>query len=156
MAYNKRGGIRSQRKGAQFENFITNILNYLKNSQKAWITKKDTPVGYQKINGKLELFYKKKSTVDFEGFLRGGRHVCFECKHTTNSGKYTFNRPHQIEYLYQSWLQGCLAFLLIYTGENFYKFIPDNSWKNKASLTVHFEAGIKISYDKVYDFLEIN
>ena len=152
MAYNRRGGRVSQKKGAAFENFISNICTYLKNHKIAWITKKDTAIGVQ--CGKV--FYKKKSTVDFEGFLiNDGRHVCFECKNIEGKEKYIFNKEHQIEYLYSAWIAGCSAFLLLYTGNGLYKFIPDDSWQGKKNMTFHFSDGVHISWDRVYDFLDI-
>lgn len=161
MGWNQMSGIRAQKKGAQFENFINRILIFLRNQNKAIIFKKDTPVGYRKkrcFNHRdicYSIFYKKKSTVDFEGYIPGGQHVCFELKNVQNGDKYVFSRESQIQYLYKSHKDGCIAFLLIYGKDGLYKFIPNESWQDRKSMTLHFEQGIYISWDKVYDFLEI-
>lgn len=164
MGWNRMSGIRAQRKGAQFEGFIDKILVFLRNQNKAKIFKKDTPIGYQRKrcfnpNHKdacYKIFFKKKSTVDFEGYLKGGRHVSFELKNVQNGNKYVWSNQHQIQYLYDAWKNNVLSFLLIYGKDGFYKFIPDDRWDGRKSMTLHFEDGIHIPWDSVYDFLEIN
>lgn len=145
-----RSGIVSQRKGAGFEQTIINVCVSLRNRGIAWVTKKDTPFGMN--NGKV--FFRRKSTVDFEGFdLKTGRHIAFECKSCGDGKKFYWTKEHQIRYLIEARLAGCLAFLLVMTPQKLIKFIPERDWLEKRRMVLDLDSGIEIRWDELYDFL---
>ena len=148
----KRGGIIPQRKGESFENTIQLICDSLRNREIAWIDKKETQKGFNKIT--KQVFYKKESTVDFEGFMENGKHICFEVKNIQNKSSWTFANKHQIKYLYDAWISGCISFLLISAyGDRVFKAIPSHEWKDKKSIKINFVDEIPIPWDGLYDFI---
>jgi len=146
------GGIVPQQLGASFEKVILTICNSLRNRGIAWIDKKATETGKDKKTGNL--YYKKKSTVDFVGFEAGGRHVCFDAKNIRNKTHWTYCTRHQIQHLYDAWKSGCFSFLLISSGDNrIYKVVPDASWDGAEKVRIDFREHTEIAYNDLYDFL---
>lgn len=75
-----------------------------------WIIQRDW-----KTKAITRAFPSGKSTIDFNGVLKGGRAIGFEAKETTNKTSFPLKniKPHQIEYLNTfAALQG-IAFYLI-------------------------------------------
>jgi recombination protein U len=167
------GGIIPQKRGASFEKTVKQLCDILKAQNIAWITKKATDTGFkpekrnpgEKYNRKKafkadEVFFRKKSTVDYEGFDASGRHVCFECKNTKNIKSWTYDYSkceHQIRHLYNAWKQGCYAFVLIKNGRNkIYKVVPDESWDSGESIKINFKDHIELTGDIILDFIYVS
>jgi recombination protein U len=96
--------------------YLTEWSNaYYKNRGIAIINKIPTPF---KILGRFRNFYygyyDKKSTVDFEGIIKTGQHVAFDCKQTKGNRFALDNvKQHQFDYLKSIHSMGGISFILI-------------------------------------------
>lgn len=71
--------------GKNFERFVTMACDFYKREGLADISKVDEPFRVIRLlkNGKFEGRFIRKANPDFEGTVRGGRSICFECKYTS-------------------------------------------------------------------------
>lgn len=71
--------------GKNFERFVTMGCDFYKREGLADISKVDEPFRVIRLlkNGRFEGQFIKNANPDFEGTVRGGRSICFECKYTS-------------------------------------------------------------------------
>jgi recombination protein U len=102
-------------RGKSLEYLTEWACSYYKKRDIAVINKIPTPF---KIIGRFKNFYfghyDKKSTVDFEGILKTGQHIAFDCKQTKGNRFSLDNvKQHQFDYLKSIQKLNGLSFLLI-------------------------------------------
>lgn len=138
MRTNSIVGARNKASGASFETLVSSACIYYANKNIAIIDK--TPEDFRLVKmmagGLFTGCFTGKAQPDFKGVLRGGRAVCFECKHT-DSSRIAKARvaPHQINYLLRQQGLGALSFVLVSFGlARFYR-VPADVWDN---FEVHF------------------
>lgn len=90
------------KKGDTFEKFIKETNRVYLNNNIAFIRKIPTPfkvIGFTP-NRKLRTgFYEKRSSLDFNGVLKSGRHIAFDAKTTKSKTSFAFRSAsnHQID-----------------------------------------------------------
>lgn len=108
-------------RGMTFEAEIEGTNEYYAAENLGVIHKRPTPIQVVRIEkGRIvDAFFKKKSTVDFEGISRG-IHLEFDCKECTIPTRFplSYLEDHQVNHLKQVEEQGGIGFFLV-------KFISD-------------------------------
>lgn len=104
-------------RGMSFERTIENTNKHYKRFGHAYVRKIPTPVkvlGFTE-NGMIEGFYESRSALDFNGVLKGGRHIDFDTKQTTSKTSFPFGNvsKHQFKYMKDINEFGGITFLLI-------------------------------------------
>lgn len=142
MSYANRGMIT--------EEIVEISCNQYQDRNLAVIRKVPTPVKVlSNKGGRVTGFYEKKSTVDFEGTLKGGRSVAFEAKQTKGISLSLNNiSKHQIDYMKDVVKMDGIAFVLICFSEldKYYRlevkdlteYIKDPWKSNRKSLPIKF------------------
>lgn len=111
----------SMNRGMGLEKDLNDSCLYYKESNRALIYKKPTPVQVVKVDypnrnhAKIcEAYYKVPSTTDYNGIYRG-RYIDFEAKETRSKTSFTLKNihAHQIEHLKMVQKHGGIAFLII-------------------------------------------
>jgi recombination protein U len=104
-------------KGELLERLIEVSANQYELQGKAIIKKIEVKKKADKSRGsKQGIKYMKKSTVDFNGVIEGGRHVAFEAKEVTAGTNWAYTRlePHQRRHLENVARLGGHAFVIVY------------------------------------------
>lgn len=106
-------------RGMQLEAILEKTCKQYEHRNLALINKVPTPVKVlSNKRGKITGFYEKKSTVDYEGILKGGRLVAFEAKQTKGKSLPLENiQKHQINYLKNVSSMGGISFLIVNFSE---------------------------------------
>lgn len=106
-------------RGMSFENLINQTNAYYRDSDRALITKRPTPIRVVKVDyshgAKIkEAFFEKQSTADYNGIYRG-KYLDFEVKSTLSKTSFPLANItiHQIEHLEKVIAHGGIAFFLI-------------------------------------------
>ncbi|MFC4404385.1 Holliday junction resolvase RecU [Gracilibacillus xinjiangensis] len=114
------GTIYSNR-GMTLEEDINETNDYYKNTNRAIIHKKPTPVqivqvDYPKRSAAVikEAYFKQASTTDYNGIFKG-KYIDFEAKETKNKTSFPLSNihQHQIDHMKQVVDHGAICFLLI-------------------------------------------
>lgn len=103
-------------RGMVSENIIEITCKQYEERGLAVIRKVPTPVKVL-INkrGRISGFYEKKSTVDFEGTIQGGKSVAFDSKETKLKSLPLDNiQEHQVDYMKKISKLNGIAFLIVY------------------------------------------
>ena len=102
-------------RGMMSESIIEIACNQYRERNLAIINKVPTPIQVLSRQGnKITGFFKGKSTVDFEGTLKGGRSVAFDSKETRGKNLPFKNiHQHQIDYLQDVSKMNGIAFILV-------------------------------------------
>ena len=157
-------------RGMVTEEIVEISCNQYEDRNLAVIRKVPTPVKVlSNKGGRVTGFYEKKSTVDFEGTLKGGRSVAFDSKETKGKSLSFDNiQHHQIDYMGKvDRLEGS-AFILIYFSElgKYYRldikdvvgYMNEPYETNKKSFPIKFieQYGVEIksNHGLYLDFLE--
>jgi len=84
----------------------------------------------------------EQSRPDFEGVLRGGRHVAFDAKHVmVPEYRHDRRRAHQLRDLWEVHEAGGVAFLLVSVRlDDFYLLWPAYEWRDDKPYHVHLDA----------------
>ncbi len=71
--------------GKNFEKFVAMGCDFYREKGIADISKVDEPFRVVRLlkDGRFEGRFTRKANPDFEGTIRGGRSICFECKYTS-------------------------------------------------------------------------
>jgi recombination protein U len=104
-------------RGKGLESLVKLMCDYYFGKDIALITKIPTPFKVLGMHSKFYFFghYNSRSTVDFEGIMRGGRHIAFDCKEIKGTRfPFAMIKPHQFIYLQEVKKMGGIAFILIY------------------------------------------
>lgn len=114
---NKKRPINYGNRGMLFEKIIENTNKYYKRNGDAYVRKIPTPVkvlGFTE-NGMIEGFYESRSALDFNGVLKGGRHIDFDTKETKSKTSFPFGNVsnHQFKYMKEIEEFGGITFLLV-------------------------------------------
>lgn len=106
-------------RGMDLEADINLSNEYYRNSNRALITKRPTPINVVKVDYEhgakiTDAYFEKQSTTDFNGVYKG-RYLDFEAKSTTNATSFPLNNisAHQIEHLKRVKAQGGICFFII-------------------------------------------
>lgn len=131
-------GLWSKRAGEQFENMITESLNWYHSKGLALVEKTPEPMRPLRPpnrQGQFLACYTKAGQPDFKGTLTGGRAVVFEAKHT-DSDRIEYNRltPEQLSSLSEHYRLGAAAFVAVSFGlKDFYR-IPWETWRDMKTI----------------------
>lgn len=100
-------------RGKWFEKVIEIANTVYKIKKIAIVNKIPTPINMNKKGKKA--FYEEKSTVDFIGIMRNGKHIAFDTKEVSLT-RFPFKNisDHQEEYLTDTHKMGGAAFILVY------------------------------------------
>lgn len=100
-------------RGKWFEKVIEIANTVYKIKKIAIVNKIPTPINMNKKG--MKAFYEEKSTVDFIGIMRNGKHIAFDTKEVSLQ-RFPFENvsDHQEEYLTDTHKMGGTAFLLVY------------------------------------------
>lgn len=100
-------------RGKWFETAIGSTNAAYKRKGVALVNKIPTPISYNTRTKKA--FYEAKSTVDFVGIIKGGKHIAFDTKEV-DIMRLPFDNvsSHQEEYMTNTQKMGGTAFLLVY------------------------------------------
>lgn len=163
-------------RGMEFENELNKSNEYYRNSNKAIIYKKPTPVRIVKVNYPerrkakiVEAYYQIPSTTDYNGIYRG-KYIDYEAKETLNLS-FPFKNifPHQLKHLKQIDDHGGIAFIIIFFKKVDKIFIIDikqflSVYNNKDTLhkqSIHYKDIIKLGgkpvtrgYTPMVDYLK--
>ncbi|MDX9776395.1 MAG: Holliday junction resolvase RecU [Petrimonas sp.] len=111
-----------QHRGLDFETDINTMNQRYRDTNRAIIYKKPTPIKVGKIQHRskagpliTEAYFEMPSTTDYNGIYRG-RYIDFEAKETRNKTAFPFANlhAHQIEHLQQIIAHGGIGFLLVH------------------------------------------
>ena len=125
-------------RGSVFEDEINRTNDKYKEQKLALIQKVPTPITPMKIDSENRhitlAYFEQKSTVDYIGVIQGIP-VCFdakECQKTTFALQNI--HPHQVEFMKAFEEQDGIAFFLIsFTQEGFYYYLPFRHLRRRAS-----------------------
>lgn len=104
-------------RGLAFEQMIEYSNNMYLRKGLCVVNKRPTPVKIMsKHHGKVWGFMERKSTVDFDGVLPGGRAIVFEAKESKEIDHFPLKniQQHQVDYLLQCHNHGAVSFVLIH------------------------------------------
>lgn len=130
----------NRHQGANFEELIKSACEYYRGRGVADIEK--TPEEMKPLKnmgaGRFVAVYVKKAQADFKGFLRGGRAVNFEAKHTdTPRMEQDRVTPEQAERLERAFTYGAAAFVVCsFSGRDFFR-VPWEVWRSMRALYGH-------------------
>lgn len=133
-------GQRNRAQGASFERLIEQACDYYRSKGIADIEK--TPEPMQPVKdlggGKFIAHYTAAAQADYKGFLKGGRAVNFEAKHT-DTGRMDQSRvtDDQAERLERAHCFGALAFVLCSFGGTDISRVPWEVWRGMKSRFGH-------------------
>lgn len=100
-----------KKRGSQFENMVEHTNSWYRMQGVARVDKIATPT--RLVDGRM--FYAKKSTVDYIGFVRGGRAVAFDAKACKQNRFSKRNiKEHQAVYLHDVTTLGGTGFFLVF------------------------------------------
>lgn len=176
MGKTKSSAVRRPNDGMAFEGIIEDTNNYYKNNNMAYIRKIPTPVKVTKTKGGkiVSAFYESKSSLDFNGIIKEGKHIDFDTKDTQIKTRFPFGNVlgHQFEYMKEIDKYGGITFLLVrfrlhkevyvlryldiqeYLSDNIgKKSIPYNYFKTKLIKNKVKEKFVDGFY--IYDYLQI-
>lgn len=148
--------------GKNFEKFVEMGCKHYRDIAVADITKVDEPfrVIRLKKNGRFEGQFTKKANPDFEGTLKGGISICFECKYTSKDRiQQSVITKKQAEVLNMKYRLGGLVAVCCCINNRFF-FVPWKFWKDfdkcygKKSFTVDDLAKYEVSFRNGVMFLE--
>lgn len=105
-------------RGTELEEMIMRTNQRYRFLEEAVVHKISTPVKVLNVtqSGKItDGYYEKKSTVDFEGNIEGGRSVAFEAKQTKIETRFDLSNidKHQREYLGLHQKTGGISFVIV-------------------------------------------
>lgn len=131
-------GQRSRARGVSFEQMIDQACDYYRAKGVADIEKTPEPMQPVKDlgDGKFIAHYTAAAQADYKGFLKGGRAVNFEAKHT-DTGRMDQGRvtDDQTERLERAHCYGALAFVLCsFGGADIFR-VPWEVWRD---MKAHF------------------
>lgn len=119
--------------GAAFEKLISAGCDYYRAKGIADIEKTPEPMAPVRDlgGGRFIAHYTAKSQTDFKGFMRGGRAVCIEAKHTT-TGRIEQDRvtDRQAACLSRAEKYGAWAFVLVSFSMTEIFRVPWSVWSN--------------------------
>lgn len=118
--------------GKNFEKFVAMGCDYYKREGLADISKIDEPFRVIKLKnaGRFEGQFIRNANPDFEGTVRGGRSICFECKYTSKDRiQQSVITEKQEEVLDSKYRLGGIAGVCCGIG-NRYFFVPWEVWTN--------------------------
>ena len=132
-------------RGMDLEYLIEQANEYYIANDLAYIYKKPTPIGVNKVKyqngGKriIDGYYKTPSTLDFNG-LYNGKYIEFDAKETNNKTSFPISNVHnhQIKHIRNIINHGGIAFLIIKMNNNYFllpgivfiNFLDNNSRKS--------------------------
>lgn len=147
----KRGGAKSQRKGATFEGSFKKMCESWKQRKLFKIDK--VPTAMRKNPQTGEWFFAAKGIPDFIGHnMKTGGAIAIELKRSSGFGKteraFHFEKEHQIRYLFDLMQTSLgIGYLLIYDGENdLYLKAPDWTWGKQKVLNIRPAETLKIGW----------
>lgn len=117
-------------KGQALEDLVAFTNERYGRSGDARITKVATPTR----NIGKRLVYGVKSTVDFSGFVRGGKCIVFDAKETKLSKlKMALLHQHQVDYLHSANRYGAIGFFLVWltTVDRMFLVFPTDYWVDR-------------------------
>ncbi len=161
-------------RGMTLENDINNSNEYYRETEKAFIYKKPTPIKITKVDYPSrdkavikEAFFTIPSTTDYNGLYKG-KYIDFEAKETKSKTSFSLNNihPHQIKHLENISKNGGIAFLIIrFTTLNETYLLPAKEFfqflekKEKKSIPISFFKEnaylLKDNYTPRIDYLKI-
>lgn len=156
--------------GMYFENALKLSNDYYRNTDKAIIYKKPTPIQIVKVDYPqrskariIEAYYQTASTTDFNGIYRE-KYIDFEAKETNNlSFNFKHISLHQIDHLLQINKHNGIAFVIIYFKKvnrvfiidikPFYKLIQTGIKSVKIADLESIGAEAKVGFSPPIDYL---
>ena len=119
-------------RGMDLEYLIESANEYYRDNDIAYIYKKPTPIGVNKVHyqngGKRisDAYYKSPSTLDFNGLYKG-YYIEFDAKVTTNKTSFPINNvhDHQIKHIRNINKHGGIVFLIIAMNNKYYLLMGD-------------------------------
>jgi len=105
-------------RGMDLESEINRTNQYYKETRRAYIYKKPTPIKITKVDYKQgiikEAFFESPSTTDYNGIYRG-YYIDFEAKETVSKTSFPLKNihPHQIEHMKNVEEEGGICFLIV-------------------------------------------
>lgn len=162
------------KRGMTLEKEINDSNTYYRESNKAFIYKKPTPikitkVAYPNTNSKVikEAYFDVPSTTDYNGIYKG-KYIDFEAKETKSKTSFPLKNihDHQIQHLKRCALHGGICFLIVRftTLQETYllfqhdllSFLEEQS-RNSIPLSYFREKGFRVpdKYIPSVDYLEI-
>lgn len=146
-------------RGMALEKDISDSCQYYKESGRALIYKKPTPIQVVRVDypnrnhAKIcEAYYKVPSTTDYNGIYRG-KYIDFEAKETRSKVSFTLQNihPHQIEHLKQVKKHGGIAFVIIRFTVYGETFLLDASYmietyETKTKKSMSYESILEYGY----------
>jgi len=106
-------------RGMGLEGDINLSNEYYKNTNRALITKRPTPVNVVKVDYQrgariTDAYFEKQSTTDYNGVYKG-KYLDFEAKSTTSKTSFPLHNisTHQIEHLNRVQAQGGICFFIV-------------------------------------------
>ena len=130
-------GKKAKAVGSYFEDMISYSCRLYEDNGIAKIEKQNEPIHYiRSLNrGQFIANFAKKSGVDYKGVLKGGKTICFECKHTDNNSIPKARvESHQLQYMNDMANFGALCFVVVsFRLERFY-VIPLKVWTNMQTI----------------------
>ena len=119
-------------RGMDLEYLIERTCEYYRDNDIAYIYKKPTPIGVNKVDyhngGKRisDAYYKSPSTLDFNGLYKG-YYIEFDAKVTTNKTSFPISNVHnhQINHIRNINKHGGIVFLIIAMNNKYYILMGD-------------------------------
>ncbi|MDR0846987.1 MAG: Holliday junction resolvase RecU [Lactobacillales bacterium] len=121
------------KRGMMFEDMINKSCEFYRDTKRAVLHKKPTPITIVKVDyperahAKVtEAYFKTPSTTDYNGIYKG-RYLDFEAKNTNNASSLPLHNfhEHQIEHMRACHEQGAVAFVLVaFSKFNRYFYLP--------------------------------
>lgn len=122
--------------GKNFEKFVAMACDFYKREGIADISKVDEPFRVIKLlrNGRFEGQFTRKANPDFEGTIRGGRSICFECKYTSKERiLQSVITKKQADVLDRKYELGGLVGVCCSIGDRYF-FVPWEIWSDMESI----------------------
>jgi recombination protein U len=155
--------------GKNFERFVEMGCDFYKRKGLADISRIDESFRVIKLKqgGKFEGQFTRNANPDFEGTLKGGKSICFECKYTSKDRiRQSVVTDYQAEVLDRKFELGGISGVLCGIQERYF-FIPWPVWKgmenkfNKKSVSaddlekyeVYFNNGIRFLDGYFWEYL---
>ncbi len=123
--------------GKNFEKFVAMGCAYYRQEGLADISKIDEPFRVIKLKkaGRFEGQFTRKANPDFEGTIRGGRSICFECKYTSKERiLQSVITKKQAEVLDRKYELGGLVGVCCGIGDRYF-FVP---WEVRTNMKLYF------------------
>lgn len=165
-------------RGLSFEKRIESTNKYYEDKGIAYVRKIPTPITVLKLNNKGRIedgFYQKVSALDFNGIVKGGKHIDFDTKETRQKTAFPFKNvsEHQWTHMHNVDSLNGIAFLLVNFKElqdecyvlryqDYISYIKDNPSKSSIEIA-HFReklsnnrvSVLETSKGKVYDYMKV-